>query len=266
MVFSVEEALPPNIVCRLIVRRHEEIRDETLLWRKGAVLYYGDGDATAFITEDARNITVLVKGKDKTPYISSLRETLKEIFESYKEIKPDLKYEVLRPEDERKPKHGLDDEPFMVNEDVVRVHVETQRDFLDARSRELFSLYPTAKAYNVTNINFNNFVNGNINGSVSQTGKHVEDYCGAIVNSTIIERTSVNEKDFTQTLKALKDFLESPEAGKATYADILELRAEIAEAGELGHQKGWARLREYLATAADIVTLAAPFLFPIFGG
>jgi len=92
MIFSVEKALPPSIASRVMVQRHEEIFDEKLLWRKGAVLKYKDGKATARVVEDARNITVHVKGADRTPYIASLRETIKGIFESYKVIKPDLKY------------------------------------------------------------------------------------------------------------------------------------------------------------------------------
>jgi len=267
MVFSVDKALPPNIVCRLIVRRHEEIRNETLLWRKGAVLYYGDGDATALITEDARNITVQVIGKDKTPYISSLRETLKDIFKDYKEIKPDLKYRVLRPEkeeDERKPKFGLDDESFMMDEDTLRVHVEEGEGFLHPIWKKILLqlIINIAKVYNLGNNTY-----GDGSGNVNHEGtQQIAVNGGMNNNSTIIEQlpTSVSEKEFGEILAVLEKFLKSPEAGKAIYTDdILQLQTKIAEASKLGHKMGWTKLREYLATAADLVTLATPIALMI---
>ena len=128
MSFIVEKALPPNIVTRVIVQRNElgEIIDENLLWRKGAVLTYQDGDATALVVEDARSVTVRVKGADKTAYIASLRETIKGIFDSYQVIKPDLEYEVLIPE---KIKSKEQHEPLMLPEDTIRDFIEGQQDY-----------------------------------------------------------------------------------------------------------------------------------------
>ena len=38
MKFEVTKALPPNVVCRVIVQRKDDILDDELLWRKGVVL------------------------------------------------------------------------------------------------------------------------------------------------------------------------------------------------------------------------------------
>ncbi|MCL2225756.1 MAG: hypothetical protein FWB96_12385 [Defluviitaleaceae bacterium] len=101
MSFEVRKALPPNIVCRVIVQRNEEISDDKFLWRKGVVLKYGKygTDATALIQEDDRRILVDVMGKHRTEYLVELRNTLERIFDDYKGIKPDLKYKILLPDD-----------------------------------------------------------------------------------------------------------------------------------------------------------------------
>ena len=112
----------------------------------------------------------------------------------------------------------------------------------------------------------NYFINGDVKGDVLQGGTQqkitVTDSPGAIVNSTIIEQlpTSVSEKQFAQILEALREFLKSEQADNV---DRAAFRAEIAEARELGHEKGWGKLRKYLATAADLVTLAAPIVLVI---
>jgi GTPase SAR1 family protein len=90
MSFDVEKVLPPGIMARIIVKRSDEIFDEKLLWRKGAVLRYKGSDTIALIIEENRSITVSVKGMEKTAYITSLRETIQAIFDDYKGIKPVL--------------------------------------------------------------------------------------------------------------------------------------------------------------------------------
>lgn len=153
MVLSVEKALPPNIVARVIVQRSEfgEIFDERLLWRKGAVLKYSLGVATALVVEDERSVTVRVKGTDKTAYIASLRGTLKDVFESYKAIKPDLLYEVLVPEEKRIATLYGNEISLMLPEEVISGHLQMSRPFFDAQNKRDIPLNKTGMHYEIVN-------------------------------------------------------------------------------------------------------------------
>ena len=158
MIFNVDKVLPPNIVARVIVRRSEfgEIFNEGLLWSKGAALKYRDGDATALIVEDMRSVTVRVKGLDKTAYIASLRETLKDIFESYKAIKPDLLYEVLVPQSQEYKKNELPvprekEAPLMLKEEVISGCIRAARQYFDAPNQRDIPLDRTEQAYAIHN-------------------------------------------------------------------------------------------------------------------
>lgn len=174
MSFVVDKALPPNITSRVIVRRHEDIDDDKKLWRKGAVLHYREGDATALIIEDARSIVVRVNGKDQTQYIESLRDTLKDIFESYKGIQPDLRYEVLLPENLRGnilPFSLMrNNEPTMLSESTICAHIEKQLPYLEPIRKVLLPLNETALAYGVANV----FINSKIIGTLNDYSIHTE--------------------------------------------------------------------------------------------
>ena len=140
----------------MIVKRHKEIGDETKIWRKGALLHCREYSATALIIEDARSIIVHVKGKDSTPYVVSLRETLKEIFENYKVIKPNLFYKVLTPEVSKEDQHRLiaidsNQNTVMLSEKIIRIHTTYDRDFLDPETARLYSLTKTALKYRIPN-------------------------------------------------------------------------------------------------------------------
>jgi GTPase SAR1 family protein len=133
MCFVVEKVLPPNIASRIIVQRSNDIFDENLLWREGAVLKYRDGDAVAFVFEDVRRITVRVTGNDKTAYIASIRETIKAIFDSYQVIKPDLEYEVLIPEEIKISDSTMisneQHNPLMLPENTIRDFLKGDQDY-----------------------------------------------------------------------------------------------------------------------------------------
>ena len=98
--YKAEQPLPPNTISRFIVRHNEDIikeKNESLVWRYGVVLEDGKG-STALVREyeQERMITVSVKGNDKTAYLGKLRETLNNIFNSYKIDKPELQYRIER--------------------------------------------------------------------------------------------------------------------------------------------------------------------------
>jgi len=146
MRFTVDKALPPNITSRIIVRHHEEVKHESELWRKGAVLHRRTGDAIALIIEESRRIIVEIKGIDKTMYLNELRQTVSAIFESYKKIEPDLQYEVLI------PSHDLNqnnDKPLMLSDNLIRAYSEKGMRYLDPRTYRELSLVDTADAYDV---------------------------------------------------------------------------------------------------------------------
>ncbi len=96
--YKAEGLLPSNTISRFIVRHHQEIKKEEqipLVWRYGVVLEDLMG-SIALIREEDRTISVSVKGKYRTSFISTLRTTLNDIFNSYKNEKPELQYRIER--------------------------------------------------------------------------------------------------------------------------------------------------------------------------
>jgi hypothetical protein len=151
MVYEVKRALPPNITSRVIVRRHDEINSEYELWRKGAVLHYRDGNATALVVESDRTITVKIKGGDKTYYLAELRETMKEIFDSYSEVDTTLLYDVILPEvllRHESSNYTKDTfEPYMVSEKSIVAHHEKAHQLLNSKTGQFVETQPTIEAY-----------------------------------------------------------------------------------------------------------------------
>jgi GTPase SAR1 family protein len=232
MSFVVEKALPPSIVARIIVQRSEEIFDENLLWRKGAVLKYKGSDTIALIIEESRSITVSVKGTKKTAYIASLRETIKAIFDDYKVIEPDLFYEVLLPEKPEKrelPSQLKKQKPLMLSEGVIKKYLQVMRPYFDVSNIREIPLDETKQAYSINIINY------------------------GILNTNL--PTSVDEKLFTEILKILKEFLKSKQAKKITVEDFEKIQKEVIEVHKLDPKKGWERLREFLSDAANITAI-----------
>jgi hypothetical protein len=122
-----EKALPPNTVCRLIVRRHEEIRSDNEVWRYGAVMEYKK-DAIALIYEEDRKIIIKAKGKKRSEYIIKLRETMDEIFKSYKSNMPDLNYRVIRLD---QIEDRLDDKKeIFLSKGAIKSHIHEKKPYL----------------------------------------------------------------------------------------------------------------------------------------
>jgi hypothetical protein len=94
-----------------------------------------------------------VKGADKTAYLISLRETLKSIFDSYREIKPDLLYEVLIPEEDEKNKLPIPLEKkatIMLPDEVIGWHLQEDRPYFDAANKREILLDRTGNAYGMS--------------------------------------------------------------------------------------------------------------------
>lgn len=88
--YKTEQPLPPNTISRFIVRHHKEIKRDSRqswVWRYGAVLT-PEKSTLALVREYSQEISVSVKGQGKTNTISQLRDTLNDIFASYKSQVP----------------------------------------------------------------------------------------------------------------------------------------------------------------------------------
>ncbi len=75
-----EDFLPPSVMPRFIVKRHQEIKDN-LRWRTGVVIENQTLDATAVVKADneARRIHIAVTGTQRKAFLSVIMLTLREI-------------------------------------------------------------------------------------------------------------------------------------------------------------------------------------------
>jgi GTPase SAR1 family protein len=259
MSFVVEKALPPSITARIIVQRSEEILDEKLLWRKGAVFTYKDSDTIALISEEGRSITLRVKGTEKTTYIASLRETIKDVFEEYQVIKPDLLYEVFLPEKSEKNElqYQLEKEkPLMLSEEKIINYLQVMRPYFDTSSMREISLDITGKKFKLS---IKTKETEEMKDSIKTKGGYspvLINSPGAIVNSKVNQSLpdTVTEEQYKQILKILEKLLESEQAEKLTDSEFRTAQTELAKARKEGREKGWERI---LSIASNIATIGS---------
>jgi hypothetical protein len=231
------------------------------LWRRGAVLNHKSSDTFARIIEESRRIDIRVKGTEKTAYIASLRETIKAIFEDYKVIKPDLLYEVLRPEESAKselPPRLEKEKPLMLSEEVIRGYLQATRPFFDAPNGRELPLDVTGRGYAINEIFIGevvvkNFLNINGNGNII-ANESSRSIVGSNVNQSL--PATVTEEQYKHILEMLEKFLESEQAKKLTVEDFEKLQKESAEVLTLPPKNGWERLRGFLSDTANITTIA----------
>jgi GTPase SAR1 family protein len=148
--YKAEQPLPPNTISRFIVRHNQEIKRGKmgyLVWRYGVVLQ-DDSGSIALVREEDRTISVSVKGQDKTNYISTLRETLNDIFKSYKSEKPELQYRVVEygeiaPSIESLP-------PLLLSDRKIFNHTVDNVPYYDDNTGKFISLINTVNQYNIT--------------------------------------------------------------------------------------------------------------------
>ena len=154
--YKAEQPLPPNTISRFIVRHNHEIKKEknSLEWRYGVVLEDGNG-SIALVREEDRTISVSVKGKDKTNYISTLRDTLNDIFNSYKSEKPELQYRIERLGqilDELEAKNPL----WLPDTKIINHHKREKPYYDDATDLNI----PMASVVNIYKIEAENVISG----------------------------------------------------------------------------------------------------------
>jgi polyhydroxyalkanoate synthesis regulator phasin len=148
--YKADQPLPPNTISRFIVRHNEQIKKEEtgyLVWRSGVVLDDDNGNI-ALVREDDRTISVSVKGSSKTIYISVLRETLNEIFSSYKSKKPELQYRI-EPVGEMTEVVETQN-PLWLPDRKILTHVLDNIPYYDENSRRQINLNYTVNNYNIT--------------------------------------------------------------------------------------------------------------------
>jgi hypothetical protein len=161
--YKAEQPLPPDTISRFIVQRNEDIQKvngEYKVWRYGVVLENEKGDI-ALVREDDRTISISVKGPGKTTYLDELRQTLNEIFESYKSDKPEMQYRIV----EYGEKNLVRDEPSWLPGAKILNHLNAGVPYYDDKLGKFIDL---PKMVTVYNIHANNIVGGHI-GNIEMT-------------------------------------------------------------------------------------------------
>ncbi|MDR3001992.1 MAG: hypothetical protein LBU89_12100 [Fibromonadaceae bacterium] len=210
-----EQSLPPNTVCRLIVRRHEEIRNDDEVWRYGVVLKY-EKNTIALVCEEGRNIIIKVKGDNKSEYISKLRETMNEILDSYKSQKPELQYRIVEI-GENIPQQAIrqsEDDGILLPYETIKTYAEMGQQYLHPQSKSFINLEYTAQIFNITN-NINVNSNNNSNNTITNTNTFNFNDCNinlqGDINSLIRALDSTKDSDIIEGLRNVVSDLEEAE-------------------------------------------------------
>ncbi|MCP4374364.1 MAG: AAA family ATPase [Deltaproteobacteria bacterium] len=147
--YKSEQPLPANTISRFIVRHNQEIKKykkSYLVWRYGVVLE-NDRGSIALVREEDRTISVTVKGKDKTNYISILRTTLNDIFNSYKSEKPELQYRI---EGFGQIPDGLEENNplWLTDIDIFNYH-QREKPYYDVTADQNIPMEPVVNIYKI---------------------------------------------------------------------------------------------------------------------
>lgn len=151
--YKAEQPLPPNTISRFIVRHNQEIKKEEgtfFVWRYGVVLEESNG-TIALVREENLTISVSVKGSDKTNYIGILRQTLNDIFNSYKSKKPELQYRIER--FGQIPDEVEANNPLWLPDKKIFNHTIDKVPYYDDNTRQLIDLQKTVSIYNINGSN-----------------------------------------------------------------------------------------------------------------
>ncbi len=237
--YKAEQPLPSNTVSRFIVRHNQQIKKANmndLVWRYGVVLE-DDSDCIALVREEDRSISVSVKGKDKTNYISVLRTTLNDIFNSYKSEKPELLYRIERfgqIPDELEAK-----DPLWLPDRKIINHHQREKPYYDDTTDQNISMAGVVYNYNIkaeniisrwqghnimkTTFNFrecNIGLQGNLNvlaqllteKDEKEEAKELENAASALEQIENCKSEEVKKKGIANRLKRLLDDLDNKES------------------------------------------------------
>lgn len=147
--YESKQPLPSDPISRFIVRHNQEIKQDKnndLVWRHGVVLEDGNG-SIALVRKEDRSISVSVKGGDKTKYISVLRKTLNDIFNSYKSEKPELKYRIEQfGQLEDAPETT---NPLWLSDRNICKHYNREKPYYDVNTDKDIPMAPIMNFYNI---------------------------------------------------------------------------------------------------------------------
>ena len=85
--------MPRGILSRAIVRLHQRIEQQTLVWRSGVVLHDGSVRAELLELRGEREIRLRLSGRNKRDFLMEIVRTLDDLHQAF----PKLHYEKLRP-------------------------------------------------------------------------------------------------------------------------------------------------------------------------
>lgn len=166
MKYEADRPLPPNTISRFIVRHNEQIKSEngkSFIWKSGVILEDGKG-SIALVREVDRRISISVKGSDKTNFISRIRETLNNIFESYKSQRPELSYKVI---DETQARLR----ELWLPEPEIAALEKRNKPYYDYHTDANIPLRQTVVQYNITETHYHITMSGGEIGVIGGDGK-----------------------------------------------------------------------------------------------
>ena len=268
-----EQPLPIFLVCRLIVRRHTEIKNESEVWRYGAVLNYAN-DTIGLIQEDDRSVSIKTKGSHKSEFILKLRDTMNDIFDSYKSEKPELQYRVVFNQSD--VKDSQEQEEIFLNSKAIENHVNKGRDYFHSQSGADVPLGTTAVIYNIKEVvmgNHNSGINigGNANfgdGStlVSGTGNTVSS--SFVAEQSILGQETASREIIDEILSGIESILDSGELRRKDEKPVQEF---LEEAKIEPQETKWSKIKKFLSdentrnTILNVASSVAPQLLRLIG-
>jgi len=263
--YTVEGALPPDVIPRFIVLRNMEIANSGRgAWRHGVVL--NSGRATALVIEDDRKIKVYVKGGDKTDYIGKLRETLNNIFETYRSKKPELAYRISSYGSPDLLVKALRDTPVMLSEKAIVGHIVNGRDsYFEPESGTIIPLQPVVQNYNIymqggkveignKNKNEQNFymdVTGNV--AIANKGVQYSQINNNVMAEQVRQRDQISDEDLQAILDGLKQLVDSGELKRKDEDAVRQLTTEVEAAPKASR---WSKIRASLGDGANIAKIS----------
>lgn len=167
--YNSKSPLPPNTISRFIVLHNQQIHkeeDKFFVWRHGVVLK-GDIGSIALVREEDRTISISVKGKDQTTFLSTLRDTMNSIFKSYKSKRPDLEYMIE--EYGKIPQTDNQTEPLWLSDKKVLAHALQNLPYYDENKNVHIYLNNTKEIYNIQTQNILNDNSSITDNSVNNT-------------------------------------------------------------------------------------------------
>ena len=262
MKYEANRILPPNTISRFIVRHNEQIKrenDHFLIWKYGVILQDGKG-SEAMVREVDRSINVSVKGTDRTNFISKIRDTLNDIFESYKSQRPELSYKVV---DESKPRRQ---ELWLPEQEIATLN-KRNKPYYDYRTDTNIPMKPTVVNYNITHYHIS--VSGGEVGVIGGDGQIDRSMTFNFQNCNIELQANLNDlaqrltkqgnqddveelKETANTLKEVKDVKDKEEIREKGIVNRLKHIVEDLGDEESGLHKAVKGIRNGVSIAQDI--------------